>query len=96
MRKRRWRGIVIFIIIIVILIAAIFLYKNRKGRSYTAAELGITELKSSTDYDGDGLDDYTDIMLGARAYIDTEPKYKSVYYEGGYPTDDYGVCTDVI
>ena len=24
------------------------------------------------------------------------PKYKSAYYAGGYPDDDYYVCTDLI
>ena len=29
-------------------------------------------------------------------YIETKPKYKSEYYETGYPNGEYGVCTDVI
>lgn len=28
--------------------------------------------------------------------INTHPKYKSEYYEGGYPDDGYGVCTDLV
>ncbi len=63
---------------------------------YTAEELGITELHSDHDEDGDGLDDYTDFVLGARAYIATDPYYQSKYYDGGYPDDGLGVCTDVI
>lgn len=51
---------------------------------------------SECDADGDGLDDYTDILEGAREYIATDPVYKSEYYEGGYPDDGCGVCTDVI
>ena len=31
-----------------------------------------------------------------REYIKTKPKYKSKYYETGYPNDEYGVCTDVV
>ena len=72
--------------------AALFLPQ----RYYTAEELGITQLQSPNDGDGDGLDDWTDIMLGARAYIETDPHYKSKYYAGGYPDDGLGVCTDVI
>lgn len=53
-------------------------------------------LYSDLDADGDGIDDYHDIMLGARAYIATNPIYESKYYAGGYPDDEYGVCTDVI
>jgi len=29
-------------------------------------------------------------------YIKTNPKYKSKYYNTGYPDDEYGVCTDVV
>lgn len=63
---------------------------------YTAQQLGITELQSPLDADGDGVDDWTDMMLGARQYIETGPHYKSKYYAGGYPDDGLGVCTDVI
>ena len=48
------------------------------------------------DMDGDGIDDQTDILQGARAYIASNPVYKSRYYETGYPDDQYGVCTDVV
>jgi len=65
-------------------------------KSYTADELHIKTIKSTIDCDKDSIDDYTDIMLGARAYIDSRPKYKSDYYLGGYPPDGVGVCTDVI
>ena len=65
-------------------------------RYYTAAELGIPEVFSGFDGDGDGIDDSLDIMLGARSYIETKPVYKSVYYDGGYPDDGHGVCTDVV
>ncbi|MGE5628911.1 MAG: DUF1287 domain-containing protein [Solirubrobacterales bacterium] len=63
---------------------------------YTAADFNIVELKSNVDKDQDGVDDYSDILNGARDYISTHPKYKSKYYEGGYPDDKYGVCTDVV
>lgn len=63
---------------------------------YTAEQLGIDTVLSACDDDGDGIDNYTDIMLSARAYIKTEPYYLSSYYAGGYPDDGNGVCTDVI
>ena len=63
---------------------------------YTAEDFGFEDIKSPNDADGDGIDDYTDFVEGARAYIATDPQYKSAYYAGGYPTDGYGVCTDVI
>ena len=51
---------------------------------------------SSVDKDGDGIDDQSDILQGAKAYIATNPVYQSKYYAGGYPDDEYGVCTDVV
>lgn len=65
-------------------------------RPHSAADFGFEEPKSPLDADGDGVDDYTDMVLGARAYIATKPVYKSAYFGGGYPTDGTGVCTDVI
>lgn len=56
----------------------------------------IARLQSSEDKDGDGIDDQTDILQGALAYVSTHPKYKSLYYQTGYPDDGYGVCTDVV
>lgn len=65
-------------------------------RSCTAADFGIETAVSPNDADGDGIDDYRDIMLGARAFVETKPKYDGTYYAGGYPPEGIGVCTDVI
>lgn len=87
----------IFLAAIFLLLYIFIFSKIHSQKVYTASELNITELKSPVDKDNDGIDDYTDIMLGAREYIYTKPKYKSKYYsDGGYPNDGYGVCTDVI
>lgn len=56
----------------------------------------IDRLISQIDHDGDGLDDQTDILNGAIRYINSQPKYQSKYYTGGYPDDGYGVCTDLV
>lgn len=66
------------------------------GRSYTAEDFGIETIRSETDYDNDGIDDYTDIMLGARKDAENHPRYDGSYVDGGYPADEVGVCTDVI
>lgn len=54
------------------------------------------QYRSEGDRDGDGVDDQTDILENVKAYLRTEPKYKSVYYASGYPEDSFGVCTDVV
>lgn len=93
--NRKMRDVLLFIALL-ILAAALILPRFYAQKPYTAAELGIPEYGAETDADHDGIDDAHDILLSARAYIETKPLYKSKYYEGGYPDDGYGVCTDVI
>lgn len=93
--KKFLKIITIVLIIILIVILSLLLYWIYKP-SYTAKHFGITTIKSKTDKDGDGIDDYTDILLGARAEAERKPEYKSAYYAGGYPPVTEGVCTDVI
>lgn len=95
------------ILIIVCTVAAIFsalaavlypmYYFNLiPSKVYTAEDFGVETITSGNDADNDGIDDYTDILLSARKYLNTRPKYKSRYYHSGYPPDGEGMCTDVI
>lgn len=63
---------------------------------YTAESFDIETVKSDVDYNSNGVDDYTDILLGARADAQAHPVYDITYFKGGYPPDDIGVCTDVV
>lgn len=63
---------------------------------YYDEDFGYHRIKSDCDKDNDSIDDYQDILEGAREYVKRKPLYKSAYYAGGYPTDEYAVCTDVI
>ena len=65
-------------------------------KTYTAEDFGIETVISQNDQNGNGIDDYTDIMLGARADAKNKPRYKSAYYAGGYPPANEGVCTDLV
>lgn len=101
--KRRKKGVnkykVIAIVVTLFVIFSVVILKVFSiipTKEYSSDTLGIKTIKSSTDKDKDGIDDYTDIMLGAREYVQSKPKYKSGYYEGGYPPKGEGVCTDVI
>lgn len=58
--------------------------------------LKVETLVCYSDMDGDGLDDKTDIVEGARLEVKNHTTYRSEYYQGGYPPEDEGVCTDVI
>lgn len=35
-------------------------------------------------------------MNNVKAYVSSKPKYKSKYYDTGYPNDHFGVCSDVV
>ena len=63
--------------------------------SYSGEDFGIETVTSPVDYNGNGVDDYTDIMLGARADRKNKPDYDPSYVLGGYPDENKGVCTDV-
>ena len=90
------RGIILGIIGLVFLIGILYKLNVIPHLYYYNGDFGITTYKSDIDYDNDGIDDQTDILEGVRKYIATKPQYKSVYYATGYPTDGYGVCTDVV
>ena len=94
-----FKKIVLILVIVLIIIALIILvsfFHQKYKRVYYAEDFGIDVILSSTDFDNDGIDDYTDILEGAKIEAQNKPKYKSAYYAGGYPPDDEGVCTDVI
>ena len=63
---------------------------------YYASDFNIKVVKSSNDHNNNGIDDYTDILIGARKDAEAMPVYRSAYYAGGYPPDDEGVCTDLV
>ena len=94
---------VLLILVIILLLVAIIatttyvIWTKQSNRVvYYAKDFGIEVLKSKNDEDGDGIDNYTDILEGAKLEAERKPRYKSEYYVGGYPPDDEGVCTDVI
>ena len=79
--------------------AVIFLlyrYNYIPHRKYDTEFFGIEPYVSQNDKDGDLTDDQTDILQSARQYTTQKPRYKSRYYADGYPSDGYGVCTDVV
>ena len=93
------KAVIIIILLLTILIGttyALYVYNYLPHRKYTNADFNIETYKSSVDLDNDGIDDQTDILNNVRTYVATKPKYKSKYYDTGYPNDNYGVCTDVV
>ena len=89
--------VIILLLVVIIATTTYVIWTKQSNRVvYYAKDFGIEVLKSKNDEDGDGIDDYTDILEGAKLEAERKPRYKSEYYVGGYPPDDEGVCTDVI
>ena len=89
--------IVVFIIILIItIIDLLYIFNYIPHKKYSNVDFNIDTYKSSVDFDNDEIDDQTDILNGVKKYVATNPKYKSKYYETGYPNDEFGVCTDVV
>ena len=95
-RKKAWVVVLLIIIVIFIVIYVLDLFNLLPGRAYSAEDFEIEQIQSTVDYNDNGVDDYTDIMLGARKDAENHPKYDGTYYAGGYPPDNIGVCTDVV
>ncbi len=83
-------------LIIFILYFIINSYNIMSKKTYLASDFNIEVIKSNIDYNENGIDDFTDILNGAKKEALKNPKYKSAYYSGGYPPENEGVCTDVI
>ena len=84
------------IVIIVLVFYILYSFNYIPHKKYSNDDFNIKTYKSNIDKDGDEVDDQTDILNNVRAYISSNPKYKSNYYANGYPDDEYGVCTDVV
>lgn len=56
----------------------------------------IEKIQCSSDKNNDGINDIDEIVSGARSEVINKTKYIGRYYNGGYPPDGEGVCTDVI
>ncbi len=87
-------SLIVVLGVIAFILGSYIIYKNKKV--YEAQDFKITPIISEADANNNGIDDYTEIMLGAREDAINHPKYDGSYYNGGYPPDDIGVCTDVV
>ena len=89
-----WAGVLVLGTVLLLVLSR---YQNTSAsRPENCCGVQVPQFHSSVDRDEDGVDDQLDILKGALAYVSTHPKYKSRYYETGYPDDGYGVCTDVV
>ncbi|WP_072984982.1 DUF1287 domain-containing protein [Clostridium cavendishii] len=93
------RFVVIFLILIVFGGAYIILANLLTGEQKFNIIPQIVKVKdesSKKDNNKNGIADTIDIVEGARKEVKNKTVYKDAYYEGGYPKEGEGVCTDVI
>ena len=90
------KRILIFTIFIILISYLLYYFNVIPHKKYDNTYFKIENYISKTDKDLDGIDDQTDILNSVREYIKIKPKYKSKYYSTGYPSDNYGTCTDVV
>ncbi len=92
--------IIVIILVSLFVSAAIIIVDSNSiivsNKYWTNKDFNIDDYISSIDKDHDGIDDQTDMLESVKEYLKKKPKYKSEYYVGGYPTGEYGVCTDVV
>ena len=96
MKKGIIIGISISIVIILTTLWLEIFYIKKYKNYYEDVDFNIETYVSSVDKDNDVIDDQTDMLGNVKEYISKNPKYKSKYYDTGYPNDEYGVCTDVV
>lgn len=96
MSNKRKISMMFLIFIIITSATTYILLKFLPYGEYENSDFNIPQYISMIDKDNDGIDDQTDILNSAKEYIQSKPKYESKYYAGGYPDDEYGVCTDVV
>lgn len=95
--RRKWIIVGVMLIFFVLAGFAVAWHFNiLPEKSYTAKDFGIVVLQSDVDYNQNGIDDYEDILMGAKLEAENHPRYNGAYFQGGYPPSDIGVCSDVI
>lgn len=93
---------IVFVCLAVLVIMVSVLMKTGFSGSQVSERLpfvhsvSIAEIHCPLDQDGDGLDDLKDITAGGKEEVKRKPHYHSAYYQGGFPPDTEGVCTDVV
>lgn len=96
MKKRIILFCALFVVISSFAVYILYTFNYLPHKKYTNKDFNIETYISKIDKDNDSIDDQTDILENVRKYIAKNPKYKSKYYNTGYPNDQYGVCTDVV
>ena len=90
------KKLILTLISLALLVATIIVLQHIVWREYSENDFDIERIKSTVDYNQNGIDDYTDFLYGARKDAENKPDYDGAYIAGGYPPEDIGVCSDVV
>lgn len=93
------KSLIILFSIIVILFGAMFCYTKilyKVPFISLIKPIKIENIKFKSDKNNNGISDLDDIVKGARQEVLNKTQYKDGYFEGGFPPDGEGVCTDVL
>lgn len=88
--------IIVVCVFVVVVLNLMDYYNLIPKEYYNASDFGIKTVYSDSDYNNNKIDDYSDLVLGARNDAKNHPLYISKYYADSYPPDNEGVCTDTI
>jgi len=86
----------LILLFLIISISPTHIFPFEESIQLPNSSIQIPAISCPIDKDKDGLDDLKDIVKGARAEVMRQPKYLGAYYQGGFPPDTEGVCTDVV
>ncbi len=95
-KRHKFLKVLCALIVLCAIVFSTYYFNLIPKKYYTAEDFNITPIQSTVDFNHNGIDDYTDILIGARHDAENKPRYDGKYFEGGYPPDDIGVCTDLI
>ena len=95
-KKHRYLLWLVPLFLLTTALAGVWVFNLLPEKAYTAADFGIETVLSGTDYNDNGIDDVSDLVLGARRDAENHPDYDASYVAGGYPAENKGVCADVI
>ncbi len=96
---KTWVKYILLVLLAAVAVAAYFIldyFGVWPKKAYSAADFGIETVKSPVDFNQNGIDDYADLVAGARLDAQKRPKYDGSYQAGGYPPEEVGVCTDLV
>lgn len=102
--KKKKKGVFLFVLIVFTLLG-IIIFKSVdydfqklviKMEQMLKKRVIVPENHSKVDKNKNGIPDPLDLVESARLEVLNKTKYVDAYYNGGYPPDTQGVCTDVI